>query len=157
MRIHHQNTEKFTDINISKGATSNEEMQYLYESPTIGGKIKKQDKISFVYKAQSLFEIQDFYFSIQFVDSTIVFNAPKQYRRYYDSDDIVPLKEQKFPCGLNKIKRIKASFSAKDQGYGNRKGEVYLCVMPHKGERQYISLTDGPVEHEYQNYTFDSS
>ena len=51
MRIHHQNTEKFTDINISKGATSNEEMQYLYESPTIGGKIKKQDKISFVYKA----------------------------------------------------------------------------------------------------------
>ena len=74
-----------------------------------------------------------------------------------NSDIIFPLYEQKFPCGLNKIKRIKASFSAKDQGYGNRKGEVYLCVMPHKGERQYISLTDGPVEHEYQNYTFDSS
>ncbi|KAH3757312.1 hypothetical protein Pelo_10848 [Pelomyxa schiedti] len=69
------------------------------------------------------------------------------------SDDAIPLWSYKYNCEANSVPRVKATWRAKDQGWGNLKGKLYLHVT-EAGVARNVDMHPDTVPHEWTDMTF---
>ncbi|XP_071961555.1 uncharacterized protein [Antedon mediterranea] len=123
--------------------------------------IETGDKVKFMCgvgnrKYHHKLYVKNFYAVLTFHETTRVFAPSQSVNNTNNSESLVPLYVQRFPCGVSAVTKVKVQFEAKDQGHGNLKGKIYIRVFEN-GCKQVISdVLITKVTHSWSNYTYES-
>ena len=51
---------------------------------------------------------------------------------------------------------ILITFQAKDQGFGNLKGQIYMRIYHNQNQFTYVNISGGLLTHELKDYRYES-
>ncbi|XP_033107187.1 uncharacterized protein LOC117109062 [Anneissia japonica] len=100
--------------------------------------------------------VKNLYAVLTFHETTRVFAPAQQVHNKNSIDSLIPLYEQKFPCGVSAVTKVKITLNAKDQGSGNLKGSIYMRLWENGCKNVISDILIAKISHEWKDYSYES-
>jgi len=149
------------DVFLHDNVLEHEWKAYEYNSSRVAQEnIQKGDTVQFMCKVGGggghELHIEQLNAEFTLRNTTRIFAPAKPVDILNSIDELVPLYEEKIPCGVNALKRARITLRAKDQGWGNIKGKVYLRVWANGVKNIVRDIEVASINHNWNTYTYNS-